>query len=314
MKPRRIWITLLVGICLSSAGYALRVWQHRSGPRVVVEGGDAGGLPRSTPESEHFDAQTLARVADDAAAEGLQALVVMHDDHIVFERYAHGTDAKSVVDSGAFAQGLVALLAGTALQEGVLSPQASNGFDANRLRAAIEAGAHQPYATYLSRKLWRRLNAAPAWIELPAQGAAAPADCCFHAQLLDWMRVAGLLLDDGRFEGTQVAPRGWVERMMRPVSSDAEHGFGIELGTPAGASARFAAGGVIWLRGPGRWRLWLVPQLKLAVLFGADAPRNAESSTPWDETRLPNLVIGMLAGVPVLPPDPTMLQRLVPGH
>jgi CubicO group peptidase (beta-lactamase class C family) len=314
MKPRAILIALGVGLCVLGAGFGVRVWQHRSGPRVVVDGGDAGGLPRSSPESEHLDAEGLERAAHDAAADGLEAFVVIHNEHIVFERYGHGFDAKTVVDSGGFAQALVALLAGTALQEGVLSPQAINGFDANRLRAAIEAGAQQPYAAYLSHKLWRRLNAAPAWIELPAKDAAAPAECCFHAQVLDWLRVAGLLLDDGRFEGTQVTPRGWVERMMRPVSSDGQHGFGIELGAPVTAPSHFVVPGVLWLHGPGRWRLWLVPQLKLAILFGADMPRNTAPSSAWDETRLPNLVIGMLAGVPVAPPDPSMLQRLVPGH
>lgn len=314
MKARTALIALGAALCLAGALYGLRAWQLRPGPRVVVEGGDAGGLPRAQSESERFDAKGLEQAAQDAAAEGLQALVVTRNGHVVFERYGHGLAGDSVVDSGAFAQALVALLAGSALQEGVLSAQAINGFDANRLRAAIELGSHQPYALYLSRKLWRRLNAAAAWIELPRSGAPAPADCCFHARVLDWLRVAELLLDDGRFEGTQVVPRGWVERMLRPVSADGQHGFGVELGAAGHDGVAFAAAGVFWLRGPGHWRLWLMPQLKLAVLFGADAPRRSDTAPPWDESRLPNLVIRSLPGVPATTDDASLLQRLVPGH
>jgi hypothetical protein len=86
----------------------------------------------------------------DPAAEGLRALVVMRDDHVVFERYGEGLKADSIVDSGPLAQVLVALLAAEALQEARLSAQALNGFDPNRLRAAIEAGTHERYETYLS--------------------------------------------------------------------------------------------------------------------------------------------------------------------
>ena len=46
-----------------------------------------------------------------------------------------------------------------------------------------------------------RVNAAPAWIALPAIGAATPADCCFHARLLDWMPVLARVIStssDGR--------------------------------------------------------------------------------------------------------------------
>jgi hypothetical protein len=131
--------------------------------------------------------------------------------------------------------------------------------------------------------------------------------------VLDWMRIASLLVDDGRFEGKQLVPPGWVQRMARPVSLDAVRGFGVELPATARGAEPFAADGVFFVRGPGRWRLWLVPQLKLAVLFGAAAPA-AAAPTVWDETRLPNLVIRALSDRPMQRGDTTDLQRLVPGH
>jgi len=312
---RRTTLGLALGaIVLAAAGLcALYLW-YAGSARVLVNGGDAGGLARATPESERFDAAALERVVHDPAADGLRALVVMRDDHVIFERYGGGLKADSIVDSGPLAQVLVALLAAEALQEARLSAQALNGFDPNRLRAAIEAGTHERYETYLSRKLWRRLNAAQAWIALSRRDAATPADCCFHARLLDWMRIATLLLDDGRFEGTQVVPHGWVQRMLRPISIDGQRGLGVELLPAAQAAEPFAAGGVFWLRGAGRWRIWLVPPLRLAILFGAAAPAASGPRSLWDETRLPNQIIRAVADRPSPQNDATLLQRLVPGH
>ena len=126
----------------------------------------------------------------------------------------------------------------------------------------------------------------------------------------DFSRLDGWLLDDGRFEGKAVVPPGWVERMRRPVSASGHEGFGVELASAAHGAEAFAADDVFFLRGPGRWRLWLVPTLNLGVMFGS-----ASEGTPaWDETRLPNLVIRAVSeGVPQRGSG-SQLQQLVPGH
>ena len=282
--------------------------------RVRVDGGDGGGLARAQPADERFDAAALERATHDGAAASLQALIIMRDDHIVFERYGQGLTADSVIDSGPLAQLLLALASGVAAKQGVLPLQALRTFDASALRAAIETGSHERYEVYLARELWSRLNAAAAWIALPTIGAPTPADCCFHARVLDWMRVASLLVQDGRFGGKQLVPAGWVQRLSLPRSADRLHGFGVELAGAAHGAEPFAADGLLFVRGPGRWRLWLLPPLKLAVLFGADAPGAASPEAPWDETRLPNLVIRALSDRPAQRGDASDLQRLVPGH
>jgi hypothetical protein len=288
-----------------------------STPHVVVAGGDAGGLPRALPAEERIDAAALEHALQDPAAVKLAAFVVMRDEYLVFEHYGRGLAADSVIDGGHFAEGLIAMAAGAAAQQGALNLDAMQGFDPAALRAAIESGTHQRYETYLSHKIWSRINAAPAWIELSANGAATPADCCLHARVLDWMRIASLLVGDGRFEGTQVLPAGWTQRMARPLSLDSVRGFGLQLAPAAHGAEPFATAGVLFLRGPGHWRLWLVPTLKLAVLFGAAAPSPASSAgrtDEWDETRLANLVIRAVSDRPPQPGDLTDLQRLVPGH
>jgi hypothetical protein len=281
-------------------------------PGAIVEGGDAGGLPRVQPSDEHLDIGALKAAGDDDAAKGLQALIVLRHGHIAYDRYGHGLTATSEEDLGGFAQAVLALVSGIALQEDRFPLPVRTGFDPAQLRDAIQSASHQPYAEYLSQHLWRRVNAAPAWIAFP-QGGPVPADCCFHARLLDWMRIADVMVGDGFFEGKQLVPKGWVAYMRQPLAADGLRGFGVSLPASAQGAERFAADDVFFLRGPGHWRLWLVPSLKLAVLFGADA-RQTDAAKPWDETRVLNLVLRGLSD----PPNPTdpaaKLKGLVPGH
>ncbi len=291
--------------------------------RLLVNGGDGGGMPRVRPLEEHLDAAALDNASRDVAAQGLQALIVLRRGYIVYERYGQGFDGASIIDSGAFAQVLLALAAGIAAHDDRLPLQSLNGFDPPRVRDAIETGSGQSYPDFLSLRLWRRLNAAPAWIAIPstasaassAAGAGVPVDCCFHARLLDWLRVAAVLLDDGRFEDKAVVPPGWVARMRRPVSASGTEGFGVELAPAAHGAEAFAADDVFFLRGPGRWRLWLMPTLDLGVLFGSGSGAQATgAAAAWDETRLPNLVIRAVSEQVQQRSPGSQLQQLVPGH
>jgi hypothetical protein len=304
---------LLAGICgIVLLGAALIGWRSlRStppAPRLVVHGGDGGGLPRAQPQEESFDAAALERVSSDAAAAGMQALVVMRHGHLVLDRYGHGVSAQSDIDGGGFARVLPALLLGIAVHDGILSTQSLGDYDANRVSAALAAASHQSYPQYLSQRLWRRINASQAWVALPADGASAPGDCCLHARVTDWMRLAGVLLEDGRFEGARVVPAGWVEHMRRTLAADGTAGAGLLPGSAARGVEAFASNDVFYLRGPGHWRLWCMPGLQLAVLFGSAL------DTPWDETRLPNLVMRAMGDLAGAPGASSKLQQLVPGH
>ncbi|HEY1725613.1 MAG TPA: hypothetical protein VGF89_09330 [Steroidobacteraceae bacterium] len=303
---------LLIGAVSVASVAALGLWlcaRRPSVPRIEIRGGDAGGIPRVLPSEAHLDGTALQDAGNDAAASGLQALVVVRGDYIVFERYGHGFSADTPIDSGGFARTLLALAAGIASHDDrVLMPD-TTGFDPSALRQAIEAGTHQGYAEYLSIRLWRPLNAANAWIEVPAVGAAAPADCCFHARIVDWLRVAMLLLADGRFEGKAIVPAGWVQHMRQPVSASGADGFGIELPPAAHGAEAFADRDVLFMRGPARWRIWVMPRLRLALLFGS-----AGDSVHWDETRLANRVIRALSEPAAAGTEGSKLQQLVPGH
>ncbi len=316
---RGIFIACALGALLIVVGWSVWRARERSGEeaaRAQVLGGDGGGIARADPASEHFDVPALAAAAAAAAAEpGFQALIVMRHEHLVLARYGSGTSGDTVIDSGAFAQAPLGLLVGIAAHDDLLPPSALNGFQPEKLRAAVEAAARTPYAVYLGRKLWRPLHAGPAWIALPQPGGASPADCCLHARVLDWMRVAGVLVGGGRFEGTSVVAPAWLARMLQPVSADGRHGFGLELAGAAQGLEPFVLDDALFLRGPAHWRLWMLPSAQLAVLFGARAaPPGAPAAPAWDETRIANLVFRALTDPPAPTGPSSLLQRLVPRH
>jgi hypothetical protein len=129
------------------------------------------------------------------------------------------------------------------------------------------------------------------------------------ARVSDWMRIAGLLLDGGRFEGTQVVAPEWVQRIPEARDAARERGWGVWLAGSARGAEPFAADGVFYLKGSGRWRLWMAPTLDVAVLLAADGVADER----WDETRLPNRVFRALVQRPAIPGHPS-LGDSVPGH
>jgi hypothetical protein len=310
----------LITAVLIAMGLALAgglVWRHqhgsaRRGVALAVRGGDGGGLPLDSPADEHMDATALARIAQDPAAAGLRALLITRHGHLVYSQYGHGLDAHTVIDSGGFARVLVALAAGIAGDEHQLG-EAPLVFRPDALRDLIETQTHEHYADYLGDHLWSRLNAAPAWIEAASQTAPAPADCCFHARILDWLRVGELLATNGSFEETTIVSEPWMLRMRQPQASGLA-GYGVLLPSQRPGAPSYEARDLLLLRGPAHWRLWVVPSLQLVVLFGAGSADEAASpaADPWDETRVPNMVIEAVVDRPA--PTSTLLQQLVHGH
>jgi CubicO group peptidase (beta-lactamase class C family) len=85
-------------------------------PREVVEGGNRPPAPRVAPALEMLSAGALQAAADYAAKFDSDALIVTRHGHIVFERYWHGTDFNTLIDSQSFMRTLNAVLVGIAIE------------------------------------------------------------------------------------------------------------------------------------------------------------------------------------------------------
>ncbi len=277
----------LAALALLLCAAGLWLWHATGTPRdgaVLITGGDGGGLPRAAADAEGFDSLALQQAAALVLEQRATALLVMRHGHLVFEQYAGGASADTLVDGGEMADTLLMLAAGIAVaQYGLIVPPVGP-HAAAQLAAAIAEASGRSYPQYLSRNVWQRLNAAS------AQWSAGTV----RARASDWLRVAELLLHDGRCEGTQVVPPGWVARLGQPRV------------TP-GARA-FAAADMYYLRGPGATRLWLAPRFDLLVLRVA----RASPGDVVDETRLPNMIIRALRDRPNARGG--SLSDLVPGH
>ncbi len=309
MNKRIRLVAIGLAVALAAAAIAIYEtgWLQPHPPSVPVEGGEAGLLPRATAAEERLDSGALTAAMDHARKEQALVLLIARHGHLVTEYYGHGIDRDSLLDTGAFASVLAALTAGDAIAKAHMPMPALNAFDGAALANSISAATDQSYVSYLSTHLWRRINAAPARFMLDHAGAAVRTDCCFEARAIDWLRVAELLMNGGRFEGIQAVPETWVKQMLAPAAPGADHGFGILLGKAARGAAPLASDDVVFLRGAKHDRLWMVPSLRLAVLVIAPGAEDRM----WDETQLPNLVI---SAVKDRPPSGTSLNELVPGH
>lgn len=299
-----------IGLTVALAAAAVVIyeagWLRPPPPNVPVAGGEAGLLPRATASEERLDSASLSAALDHARKEQAAVLLIARHGHLVTEYYGHGIDRDSLLDTG-WAPVLAALTAGDAITKAHMPTPVMNAFDGAALANSISAATDQSYVNYLSTHLWRRINAAPARFLLDHAGAPVRPDCCFEARTIDWLRVAELIMNGGRFEGIQAVPESWVKQMLAPAMPGADHGFGVLLARAARGAASLASDDVVFLRGAGHNRLWMVPSLRLAVLVIAPGTEGRM----WDETQLPNLV---MSAVKDRPPSGTSLNELVPGH
>jgi CubicO group peptidase (beta-lactamase class C family) len=206
---------------------------------------------------------------------------------------------------------------------------AHQNVDSQMLALIVERATGRRYADWISEKLWKPIGAGDAWLFLDRPGGTAHAECCLMTAPSDWLRIGELLLNDGVFQGSRVLPTGWVKTMLTPARGNRNYGFQLWLGSPFlaerpyslarrkfanRASESYAADDVFFLDGAGKYRLWLVPSLGLAILrTGVDPP----DPTDWDDARIPNLVIRGVRDRPALPSTAggkVDLSTLVPGH
>jgi CubicO group peptidase (beta-lactamase class C family) len=84
-------------------------------PRELIAGGNEPPAPRVAPELESLDRKALETAAIYAGEHDSSALIVSRHEHIVFEKYWHGTGFDTVEDGQSFSRVIVALAVGAAL-------------------------------------------------------------------------------------------------------------------------------------------------------------------------------------------------------
>src|SRR3977135_861938 len=97
-----------------------------------------------------------------------------------------------------------------------MDPGATNDYNNANYQAlgfVLEAATGQPYATYLSERLWKPLGNADAALWLEMNGGSVRTFGYLCATARDWARVGLLILNDGRWNGRQIVPANWIQEM-----------------------------------------------------------------------------------------------------
>jgi CubicO group peptidase (beta-lactamase class C family) len=276
--------------------------------------------PRISLGEAGIDPAAVAAAVDYAAARNTRALVIGRNGHIVYEKYWGGTTFDTPVRLSGFTPVLIALAAGSAMNDRLipgLDQPFSNyvptfaegssgkktlreilargdtdedmGWSANLAAEAIERVTKHSYETVVAGRLWKPMEAGSFTMERrSAEGpGAVRASCCMTARLGDWMRVGELIARDGVYEGNELAPRSFVQQLKTPPSKDAKYGFYVRV------NGGFAAHDVVWLESDGKQRLWIVPSLQLLILRVGDEPPRDKG---WDELMIPDSIIRGTSG------------------
>ncbi|MBE9044111.1 serine hydrolase [Pleurocapsales cyanobacterium LEGE 10410] len=182
----------------------------------------------------------------------------------------------------------------------VQSPgQAFNYNSANTqiLGEVLERATGERYADYLSTRLWQPLQANDAylWLDRP-QGNSKPF-CCLFATPRDWARIGQLFLDRGQVKGKQIVPSAWLDKMTQGSPLQPKYGYQVWLQARTElkpgiydrtSSQPFLARDTFYLDGASRQRVYVIPSQKLVIV------RIGEKSEQWDDSIMPNILIGNL--------------------
>ena len=167
----------------------------------------------------------------------------------------------------------------------------------------IERATGQRFSEYFSEKIWQPLGARDAFFFVDKLGGMVHTDCCMWASIRDIVRVGEMLMHKGAFKGSQIIPAGWVDEMIKPSKANVNYGMQLWIGKefveyrpydPSTTiflnyhSEPFQADDVFFLDGLGKKRLYVVPSKSLVIL------RTGPNSSEWDDSKLPNLLIGAL--------------------
>ena len=167
----------------------------------------------------------------------------------------------------------------------------------------IERATGQRFSEYFSEKIWQPLGARDAFFFVDTHGGMVHTDCCMWASIRDLVRVGEMLMHKGVFKGSQIIPSGWVDEMIQPSKANVNYGMQLWIGKefveyrpydPSTTifanyhSEPFQADDVFFLDGLGKKRLYVIPSKSLVIL------RTGPNSSEWDDSKLPNLLIGAL--------------------
>lgn len=170
----------------------------------------------------------------------------------------------------------------------------------------VQRATGMDFREYVSSRLWRKLGNGTATMNLDADDGDARTFCCMRARPEDWVRVAKMLMDGGRWQGEQIVPEDYVAEMLSPSAANPYIGLSVWIGPKPGEdisknedgsirimphSEPYLVEDVHYLMGGFSINLWFSKSQNLiAMRWGAD-PQPFGS---WDASKIPNILFADL--------------------
>jgi CubicO group peptidase (beta-lactamase class C family) len=132
--------------------------------------------------------------------------------------------------------------------------------DSQVLSWVLTKASGMPLSQYIQTRLWAPLGMeSAAYWSIEREGGAEVAYCCLNATARDFAKLGQLYLDQGKWNGQQFLPEGWVKEATRPsfdylkpeASALKIRGYQYQWWVPAGHDGEYFANGVwgqmIWV-------------------------------------------------------------------
>lgn len=171
------------------------------------------------------------------------------------------------------------------------------------LGIALERATGRRYADLVSEKIWKPIGAADAAVWLDREGGRPHFNAALFAQSDAWLRLGAMIAQNGVFDGQQVVPASWIERMQEPSPTNpgygmvwlsepfvAERFLSPEVNYTVKATQPFTISNLMIFDGYGGQRLYVSTSEDLAIVRIGKVARKG-----WDDSYLPNLIASGLA-------------------
>jgi len=96
----------------------------------------------------------------------------------------------------------------------------------------IERASSQRFGDFVSKQILEPLGAAGGAIWVGREGGLAHSGCCKLLPAETWLRMAILLLNNGKHNGKQFLPKAYVEAMRTSTAENPHYGLGIWVAEP----------------------------------------------------------------------------------
>lgn len=168
----------------------------------------------------------------------------------------------------------------------------------------IERATGRRYAEFVGTEVLKPIGApgGEVWVNRP--GGLAHSGCCMMLPAQSWLRMAMLIMQDGKWNGRALLPAGYVVAMKTGTSQNVHYGLGLWLAGPYLERRGFAnparklaatlhsepylARDLVLFDGNSNQVVYIVPSAKLIILRTGETP---PKSPEWDNTQLPNILL-----------------------